>query len=551
MKQDDIKKAWQMIQPSEESAERMDQRFASYLESWSQASCQDHDRATERHKADSRTWLPGLAAAACLLLALVLLPLLNRILDQSKAHITDDQVEDHMEIEEKSPDVSYSTDQAAVLSIEDNGPHPISLRSWSLSLDGWSPDYELWEQAEKNWQADPNLPKLSVTQAELYRSFGVKDTLSDEISLYKSAKTPEAQAAYRAYRLTNPVGNFYEAGIQPTHLSVYRNRQTRTPEGKIACPQWSTEELLTKLATYAEKLGKTPHSYTFYRNGQELFQVPNRTADGAQLPAFPTSSDTAEQAEQAVLAEYEDGYLYFEPQNHQLTLLFKQVDPLAEGEALQFTRQTDAAANEQAREKAEDLIRNLYERYQADIPFEHVGMKAWDQPIWQDENLRYEAPYLVDLSGSTPSEVYENLCFHRMSFLTQPPNFPGSRYQVSGVDPAETKQTAIWGIVFTCYDRSDRVGDYPLLTENEAEEALREGRYFSPDDLPLPEAWEDRILHIEPVYNLSADAAYFLPYYRFTLSADEASNSPEAGVYYYVLALPDQYLQTSPEVNEP
>ena len=98
---------------------------------------------------------------------------------------------------------------------------------------------------------------------------------------------------------------------------------------------------------------------------------------------------------------------------------------------------------------------------------------------------------------------------------------------------------------------SEKLGDYPIITADEAKELLLSGHGQSsvPAEYPAPTA--ETVEHVELVYRTGAREEFLLPYYRFDVRLpDEPSCGSELGLknygVYYVPAVAAEYLTDMP-----
>lgn len=117
----------------------------------------------------------------------------------------------------------------------------------------------------------------------------------------------------------------------------------------------------------------------------------------------------------------------------------------------------------------------------------------------------------------------------------------------------------LWLIDFTNYDLSEKLGDYPILTLEEARNKLIEGKYITSAPMKFP--GQDYIVKSELTYRGGGDIT-IMPYYRFyvDISMDDTWNMPD--IYndavlpegktlkhyaaYYVPAVREEYIKDMP-----
>lgn len=99
-----------------------------------------------------------------------------------------------------------------------------------------------------------------------------------------------------------------------------------------------------------------------------------------------------------------------------------------------------------------------------------------------------------------------------------------------------------WLIRLRCTDLSDKVGDYPIITAQQAQAQLVAGHYITSCGWEMP--GEAYIRKVELVYRTGEYDEYFMPYYRFYVELLE--EAPVEGCMhlaaYYVPAVAEEYL---------
>ena len=96
-------------------------------------------------------------------------------------------------------------------------------------------------------------------------------------------------------------------------------------------------------------------------------------------------------------------------------------------------------------------------------------------------------------------------------------------------------------------DLSDKVGDYPIISAEDAQALLSQGHYLTNVQTQFP--GEDAIAKVELVYRNSVGEAYYMPYYRFYVALpqqDSVTTNLQTYGAYYVPAVADEYLTNMP-----
>lgn len=96
---------------------------------------------------------------------------------------------------------------------------------------------------------------------------------------------------------------------------------------------------------------------------------------------------------------------------------------------------------------------------------------------------------------------------------------------------------------------SDKLGDYPIISAEEAKELLLDGNYYS--TVPYPISDEELVKKVELVYRANRYEECYMPYYRFyvELPEMEIDGLKNYGAY-YVPAVESSYIVNMPTCSE-
>ncbi len=167
------------------------------------------------------------------------------------------------------------------------------------------------------------------------------------------------------------------------------------------------------------------------------------------------------------------------------------------------------------------------------------GLLALENPIMNisggDYDIHLNQSYELSFyeTGKTDIENIINYHFNRVRF------YPNNE---NGLSMIRIYQT----------DLSQKAGDYPIITIEEATQLLKEGQYIT--SVPYELSEQSSIDKVELIYRTGETEAYYMPYYRFYVKLDnEASfiNTPNLHTYgaYYVPAVEPYYLTNMPTWN--
>ncbi len=134
-------------------------------------------------------------------------------------------------------------------------------------------------------------------------------------------------------------------------------------------------------------------------------------------------------------------------------------------------------------------------------------------------------------------------------------------YSMNTADFTFFSEGELAGIRLYRRDISEKIGDYPIITAEQAQEKLAAGGYIGGAAAQFP--GEEHIVHTELVY--PTDQVLWMPYYRFyaEIGFDQLSYPPEteaekisrdgrplkAYAAFYVPAIEDGYLERMPDIN--
>ena len=119
-------------------------------------------------------------------------------------------------------------------------------------------------------------------------------------------------------------------------------------------------------------------------------------------------------------------------------------------------------------------------------------------------------------------------------------------YNFCSIDFHTTDKGGLGGIGYHRTDLSQKIGDYPIITAQEARKLLLENHYIT--SVPGGFPGEDYIAGTELIYLTDSQDAVFMPYYMFLAelpSMEEVNGLKHFGVF-YVPAVQGKYLENMP-----
>ena len=99
----------------------------------------------------------------------------------------------------------------------------------------------------------------------------------------------------------------------------------------------------------------------------------------------------------------------------------------------------------------------------------------------------------------------------------------------------------VYSITIHNENLNNKIGDYPIITVEEAKNRLLEQRYWTSATYPPN---QDNISKIELIYKTSNYHKYFAPYYCFWVSnGEKMQNGLEIYSAFYISAIEEKYLK--------
>ena len=334
-------------------------------------------------------------------------------------------------------------------------------------------------------KSDPSLPKLTV----------------EEIA---GAMGYEGYMAYDITELTN--ANPWTEDAQLDILPVYKNLQQQSFNGKVA--PFPAEEMEKRLISMAEALGL------------ENYIITDNSPDENVREKITRKFASVEQ-------EVPEGY--FDP-----TALLIELDgiEIEADNTLTATVSFDPARelpngilpSDASYEMCLDAAATLLDEYAALIGMEEpvIDISGGDRNIYTEQS--YDICFYEGSGGLTEQIIgynFNRIVFHR--------NDEGKLFIIRKSEK----------------DLSGKVGDYPIISADEAEKLLCDGKYITTVLEEMP--GEKYIARVELIYRTDATLEFFMPYYRFLVELPEMEREgmKDYGAY-YVPAVEEAYIVNMP-----
>ncbi len=335
-----------------------------------------------------------------------------------------------------------------------------------------------------------------ITIPDLYAGFGFEGFAVYDISEYRR-------------------GNPWSPDMELTTLPVYRNGAY--DPSRAGVPRGFTEEEMKKqLERYADAFGLTILSTeTKWENVYVKIHDPRTERKAVWVEA---------QTDGGVLRAAASGGVSLEPSRKRAML----------PEGYRFTNSSTTD------EEAGKTLAYLTERY-ADV----LGLAQPAAVTYGDYNIdgEFYRSYEVYDDAGTAEEVILNYNFRRVRFISDEHSGDASEKSEAG---ALRRIVLGDGLLL-----AEKLGDYPIISAEEAKELLLSGHGQSsvPPDYPAPTA--ETVEHVELIYRIGALEEVLLPYYRFDVRLPDKSNcGAELGLksygVYYVPAIAAEYITNMP-----
>lgn len=114
-------------------------------------------------------------------------------------------------------------------------------------------------------------------------------------------------------------------------------------------------------------------------------------------------------------------------------------------------------------------------------------------------------------------------------------------YNFHRIEVSLDENNNVYSITIHNENLNNKIGDYPIITVEEAKNRLLEQQYWTSATYPPN---QDNISKIELIYKTSNYHKYFAPYYRFWVSnGEKMQNGLEIYLAFYISAIEEKYLR--------
>lgn len=340
--------------------------------------------------------------------------------------------------------------------------------------------------------------------------------------------------------------NLIDEGIIPTHLPVYKNRDFHI-EALLKPRNWPEEEMRQKLESIAEEYGIQISEFLPYPSEKQKEELLAKHDKFTNFPEY--------ELETSVLYAVGDRYdLCIWPNRNTWYLFFKEPVNLPENAHLGAGAYNIEEDLDIQKERVSLANNFLFEKYSDLFHFKNPGKSSGKITYYYDGAITYESENYFDIKEDDPCEITVNYCFKQAKFIDFTyglmPKIPiegkGNSKENTAVDPDSSGSCS--GIEFSLYDLSNLVGDYPIISPEEAQERLLKGYYLTNSE-NVEEINMENVTSRGLVYHMSSLDEQYVPYYLFYIedpNAKELSTAdgvPLKGYRpFYVSAIQPQWL---------
>lgn len=334
----------------------------------------------------------------------------------------------------------------------------------------------------------PELPMLTIS--ENTGSFGFEGYMAYDISELQNG---------------NP---WSESDVIET-LPVFQN-PTSYDDAGVPIQGLSSDEMIQKAKDIASVMGLTVDSV--YTNPTEE----NLQKEQEKVRSIPGSEEYEPDATPyEAIAVCGDVTIEVEA-NGSVRIIFENGVQLPDEYSFTYYDTTEQQAN--------DVIQYLLNVYK-DIS----GMNAPSQDLFGDYNIYGQRGFSFG-AFECEGDIIEKILGYNFNRIEFSPNDDGK----------------LWIIDLHAEDLSQTIGDYPIITAQEARELLLQKQYITTVPEELPD--EEYIASVELVYRTSRYDEVFMPYYKFLVELPSMQRDNGLKTYgaFYVPAVEGQYISNMP-----
>lgn len=513
MNKREIKRAWDQLNPSEETSARILKKIEASAEQEFARVKRDSKTVNE---SKHRSFIPKralVAAVACIALLILAVPLyknLNSEIDKFE-HLDNDTPS---EVELGTPAIDNSA-----------------------------------QGDDSSWQVDPQLQPYKLD----YKELPIGDGMGFEGYIFKNR-----EELLGSDKTGNPASK-----LRPDHLPIFRNLYYTVPPVFTSTRKELFADLMTEVRAYSDK------AESVYFPEQDILGPAYLVDEEGEILGLPDGESEAKR----ILIEGSKYNYYMGAKPKMVTVLFKKPLVLPEGlvynpypvyeEEVQITADEANKDHEEKKQQVLKAFDYLYKNY-SDI-FNYQKTDFWYSLEAYSYNKNkggfhlggHFSPLVQECSGSDLTSEFIARMLQSGGFIDSVPYGAESYYEKLGFLPEDGwhGRNIIYGISKEFFREGiniEKQGDYPLRTEADAKDALLRGEYRTSYPLDL-EINEDMIVKVDLVYVVGGFFTKdFIPYYKFFIETPvEQQQGFKSYGAYYVPAIHPDYLEPMYEKVNP
>ena len=328
-------------------------------------------------------------------------------------------------------------------------------------------------------------------------------TISEDTGAYGF----EGYMAYDISELQN--GNPWSASDTIKTLPVFQNPASYDSAGR-AIKGLSADEMIQKAKDTASVMGLTVDSIRIRPTEEELQR------EQEKIRSVPGNEDYEPNATpHEAVAQCGDRTIKVEA-NGQVRIFFEN--------GVQLPDEYRFTYYDTGEQQAKEVMQHLLEKYAPIVDMRSPALDLFgDYDIDAQRSFEYDA---YENSGS----LTERILGYNFNWVSFAPNDDGM----------------LWIIDRYSADLSQKIGDYPIITAQEARELLLQKHYITTVPEELPD--EEYIAGVELIYRAGRHDEVFMPYYRFLVEMPtmQRDNGLKTFGAFYVPAVEEQYLSNMP-----
>ncbi|MDO5602154.1 MAG: hypothetical protein Q4G07_05235 [Oscillospiraceae bacterium] len=313
---------------------------------------------------------------------------------------------------------------------------------------------------------------------------------------------------YMAYDISELTGeNPWKEGAKASVLPVYKNPVTYNEQHIAAGMDY--EKMRTRLTETACRMGLDPNTLTITDN------APDEETKAKIEKRLETAGDIPE-------GYFDPTMLMIETEGMTITVDSSLTVDIRFEPAVQLPQ--EYRFTQTAYQELYKTAQYLKTCYHGLMGFQNPKLDLYGGDYDTSLYQRYKISF-YDAAGSATEQLL-NYCFNSAEFMAN-------------------EEGALWIVRLFQYDLSQKVGDYPIISEAQARELLEAGNYITSVPYPMPGL--KYVKKCELIYRTGESELYYMPYYHFYVELPQLEqDGMKTYGGYYVPAVKPEYIEDMP-----